>query len=325
MTAKPKVAITWLGACGGCDEAIVDLNEALLDVAAAVDIVFWPVAMDFKYEDLRKYRDMELALSIITGCVRNSEHAEVAELLRKKSDIVLAFGACACFGGTSGLANFISKQEIFDYVYKDAPTVVNPKGVFPQARSEVNGKTLTLPEFYEHVHSLNQVIPVDYYLPGCPPPPDLIAMAVKAVLTGDLPPRGSSLAPRRALCDTCPRNKKKPLRLEITEINRIHEVESDPDFCFLEQGILCLGSATRGGCGETCIRNNIPCRGCFGALPGVQDAGGRFVSAIASLFKTPEAENLLELTESVPDPVGTFYRFSQAVSILGREKLEKGS
>ncbi|MEW5734729.1 MAG: oxidoreductase [Thermodesulfobacteriota bacterium] len=323
MTAKPKVAITWLGACGGCDEAIVDLNEALLDVAAAIEIVFWPVALDFKYDNVRAFKDSEIALSIITGCVRNSEHAEVAELLRRKSGIVLAFGACACFGGTSGLANFISKKEIFDYVYKDAPTVVNPNGVFPQTVTELDGKTLTLPEFYEHVYALNQVIPVDYYLPGCPPPPDLIATAVKAVLTGDLPPRGSTLAPRRALCDTCPRNKKKPLRLEITKINRIHQIESDPDFCFLEQGILCMGSATRGGCGETCVRNNIPCRGCFGPVPGVEDAGGRYLSAIASILKTPETEDLRDLTATVMDPAGTFYRFGQAVSILGREKLAK--
>ena len=89
MAVKPKVAIYWLGACGGCDEAIVDLNEAILQVADAVDIVLWPVAMDFKYSSIEEMEDGEIALSIIHGSVRNSEHSEMAILLRKKSQLVL--------------------------------------------------------------------------------------------------------------------------------------------------------------------------------------------------------------------------------------------
>ncbi len=218
MAAKPKVAIYWLGACGGCDEAIVDLNEAVLQVADAVDIVLWPVAMDFKYSSIEKMEDGEITLSIIHGNVRNSEHAEMAMLLRKKSQLVLSFGACASFGGTPGLANFRSKSDIFNWVYKNSPTVVNPKGVFPQTVSESGGKPLTLPEIYEHVFALNQVIDVDYYLPGCPPPPDLIANAVFAVLSGKLPPKGTTLAPHMAKCDFCVRKKTKPVKIEIKEV-----------------------------------------------------------------------------------------------------------
>src|SRR5512133_3327808 len=104
MTKKPKVAIYWLGACGGCDEAIVDLNEVLLDVASAVDIVLWPIAIDAKYDSIKALPDGSIALSIIHGNVRNSEHEEMARLLRAKSQIVLAFGSCACLRGTTGLA-----------------------------------------------------------------------------------------------------------------------------------------------------------------------------------------------------------------------------
>jgi F420-non-reducing hydrogenase small subunit len=125
MAEKPKVAIYWLTACGGCDEAIVDLNEAILVVADAIDIVLWPVAMDFKYESIRKMKKGDITLSILHGSIRNSEQEEMAKLLREKSQLVLAFGACACFGGTAGLANFRSKEDIFDWVYRDAPTVVN--------------------------------------------------------------------------------------------------------------------------------------------------------------------------------------------------------
>jgi F420-non-reducing hydrogenase small subunit len=319
---KPKVAITWLGACGGCDEAIVDLDETLLSVAEAVELVLWPVALDLKYKSLENLKDGEIALSIITGCVRNAEHLEIARLLRRKSQIVLAMGACACFGGTPGLANFRGKEDIFNWVYRESPTVTNPSGGFPQTSCQVDGNTLTLPEFFDHVYTLNQAIDVDYYLPGCPPPPDLIANALNAVITGDLPPKGSTLAPRKALCDVCVRNKTKPENFEITTIKRIYEVEADPETCFLAQGIICLGAATRAGCGETCLKTNTPCRGCFGPVPGVTDAGTRFVSALATLMKGEAGSDPKELIAAIVDPAGYFYRFSQPASLLGRRTIE---
>ena len=317
MPGKPKLAIYWLGACGGCDESIVDLNEALLTVADAVEIVLWPVAMDFKYDSIRALDDGAITLSIIHGNVRNSHHREMAELLRLKSKIVLAFGACACFGGTAGLANFRTRDDIFSWIYRDAPTVVNPTQQFPSTQCTVDGKVLTLPEIYEHVYSLNQVIDVDYYLPGCPPPTDLIANAVFAVLEGKLPPKGATLAPHKALCDLCERNKTKPVRIEITEIKRVHEVELDTDACFLTRGVLCMGPATRAGCGATCIEVNTPCRGCFGPVEGVDDAGAKALSAISSLLKAEQDEDVERVVDTLVDPAGYFYRFTQPSSILG--------
>ncbi|MGD0821794.1 MAG: oxidoreductase [Desulfomonilia bacterium] len=310
MAEKPKVAIYWLTACGGCDETIVDLNEAILQVADAVDIVLWPVAMDFKYKSIREMKDQGIVLSIIHGSVRNSEQEEMAKLLRKKSQIVLAFGSCACFGGTPGLANFRSKQDIFNWVYRDAPTVVNPKGNFPQTETILDGHKLTLPEFYEQVYPLNQIIGVDYYLPGCPPPPDLVAHAVFAVVEGKLPPHGATLAPQKPLCDVCPRNRSKPIKMEISEVKRIHTVEADPEKCFLAQGILCMGPAIRSGCGETCIRINMPCRGCFGPVEGISDAGTKFISGLAALLGAETEAESLKAVEGITDLAGYCYRFS---------------
>jgi len=320
MVAKPKVAICWLGSCGGCDEAVVDLNEALLQVTSAVDVIFWPVAMDFKYHHLEALKKGELALSIINGHVRNSEQEEVAKLLREKSQLVLAFGACACFGGTPGMANFRTKEDIFNWVYRDAPTVVNPKGNYPQTTSKVNGKELTLPEFYGQVFALNQVIDVDYYLPGCPPPPDLIANAVNAVLEGKLPPKGATLAPHKALCDTCKRNETKPDKISIKDIKRIHEVEASPDTCFLAQGILCMGIATRGGCGESCININMPCRGCFGPVEGVEDSGAKFISALAAMLDVENDKEMKQLMDKLDDIAGYTYRFTLPVSLLKKRR-----
>jgi len=324
MANKPKLAIYWLSGCGGCDEAIVDLNELLLDVADKTEIVLWPLAMDFKYAAIEAMKAREIAVSIISGSVRNSEHCEMAKMLRNKSQLVVAFGACAGRGGTPGLANLSTRQGIFDWVYRDAPTtVVNPNAAGPQETTNIDGRTLTLPKFLEHLYPLDQVIDVDYYLPGCPPPPDLIANALQAILTGDLPPKGATIGPRKALCDTCNRNKRKPSRIEIKHIVRIHEVEADPDRCFLEQGILCMGPATRAGCGESCISINIPCRGCFGPVPGVLDSGSKYLSGLASLLKVEADEDVKRLIDSIVDPAGYFYRFTQPSSILGRMQADK--
>jgi F420-non-reducing hydrogenase small subunit len=323
MQQKPKVAIYWLGACAGCDEAIVDLNEGILTVTESIDIVLWPVAMDFKYDHLRSMKDGEITLSILSGSVRNSDHREMAELLRNKSQLVFALGTCACFGGSPGLANFSSKEDILNWVYRDSPTVVNPNKTLPQKETRVDGNTLTLPEFFEHVYTLDQIIDVDYYLPGCPPPPDLISHVLDAVLSGDLPPKGSTLAPRKALCDTCPRNKRKPAHIEISKITRIHEVDADPDACFLADGIICLGPATRAGCGESCIRINVPCRGCFGPVPSVMGSGPKFLSTLTSLITVEKDEDIEEAIESIDDPAGYLYRFTQPSSILGRRSAKK--
>jgi F420-non-reducing hydrogenase small subunit len=317
--AKPKVAICWLGSCGGCDEAVVDINEVILGVANAVDLIFWPVALDFKYDSVKAMKDGEIVLSIINGHVRNSEQEEVAKLLREKSQLVLAFGACACLGGTPGLANLTTKDDIFNWVYRDAPTVVNPDGKYPQTSTVVNGKKLTLPEFYDRVYALNDIIPVDYYLPGCPPPPHLVIAAISAVLENKLPPKGSTLAPHRALCDSCKRNKSKPERMAIREIKRIHEVEAEPDVCFLAQGIICLGPATRDGCGEACININIPCRGCFGPVEGVEDSGAKFISALASILDVQNDDDIARVADQILDPVGYLYRFALPSSILQRK------
>ncbi|HUV52448.1 MAG TPA: oxidoreductase [Dehalococcoidia bacterium] len=321
MAGKPKVAICWLGGCGGCDETIVDMNEVLLGVVNAVDIIFWPVALDFKYDHVKNMKSKEILLSIINGHVRNSEQEEVAKLLREKSRLVLAFGACACFGGTPGMANLTTKEDIFNWVYRDAPTVVNPKGNYPQPKTSVNGKELTLPEFYGRVYALNEIIDVDYYLPGCPPPPYLVMNALSAVLDNKLPPKGATLAPHRALCDTCKRNKTKPERIALQQIKRIHMVEADPETCFLAQGIICLGPATRTGCGESCIEINVPCRGCFGPVEGVADSGAKYISALAAMLDVENEEQIAEVANEIADLAGYLYRFTAPVSSLKAKRV----
>jgi len=324
--AKPKVAFYWCASCGGCEETVIDLNEDILKVTDAVDIVLWPVALDFKRKDVEALGDGEIAVSFINGAVRTGEQEEMAKLLRAKSGLVVAFGSCAHIGGIPGLGNFWTRDEIFQRVYKEVPSVENPDGITPQEKTAVDVGELTLPEFYDMVKTLDQTIPVDYYLPGCPPPPDLIMNAVNAILKGELPEKGAVLAPEKSLCDTCPRGEKKPEKISIKEIKRPHEVEIDPEKCFLDQGIICLGPATRSGCGERCIKANMPCRGCFGPISGVVDQGAKGLSMIASILGLEDEEKMTEedvekLIEQIVDPAGTFYRFSLPASLLRRRRI----
>ncbi len=104
--AKPKIAFYWCASCGGCEEAIVDLAENILKVVEAVEFVLWPVAMDFKIKDVEALKDGEIAVSFINGGIRTGEQEHIAKLLRKKSGLVVAYGACAHLGGIPGLANF---------------------------------------------------------------------------------------------------------------------------------------------------------------------------------------------------------------------------
>jgi F420-non-reducing hydrogenase small subunit len=321
--AKPRVAFYWCASCGGCEEAVIDLNEDILKVADAVDIVLWPVAMDFKKRDVEALGNGAIAVSFINGAVRTEEQDEMAKLLRAKSGLVVAFGSCAHLGGIPGLGNFWTRDTIFQRVYKETPSTENPEGTLPQKKTGIGIGELVLPEFYDTVKTLDQTIPVDYYLPGCAPPPDLIMNAINAILTGTLPKKGAVLAPEKSLCSTCPRNESKPEGFSIKEIKRPWEVKIDPKKCFLVQGLICLGPATRSGCGERCIKANMPCRGCFGPVDGVIDQGARALSAIASILglegeKEMKAEDVQKLVEQIVDPAGTFYRFSLPSSLFRR-------
>jgi len=321
--AKPKVAFYWCASCGGCEEAVVDLAEKVLDVVAAVDIVLWPVALDFKKKDVEAMPPKSIAVTFINGAVRLSEHREWVTLLREKSGLIVAFGACAHLGGIPGLANYTSRQEIFANKYHRSVTVDNPQKVQPQTESKVNGYVLELPSFWDEVKPLDEVIEVDYYLPGCAPPPDSIARAVMAILKGELPPKGAVLAPLKSLCESCPLNETKPEKMAVKEFKRVATSTPDPKTCFLAQGYVCMGPATRSGCGERCIKGNMPCRGCFGPTPGARDQGTKFLSALASMTEGKTAEEAQAVADTIADPVGTFYRFSLPKSLLERRRVRK--
>jgi F420-non-reducing hydrogenase small subunit len=315
---KPKIALYWCASCGGCEESVVDLAEDILMVTAAVDIVFWPVALDFKKSDVEAMPDKSIAATFLNGAIRTSEQEEMARLLRAKSVYLIAYGSCAHTGGIPGLANQFPREQILRYVYEECPTVDNPGKVYPQPLFEEEGRRATLPEFRNVVRALDQVVPVDYYLPGCPPTPKLLKEAVLALLDGKLPPAGTVLAPDRALCEECPRRDSKPTDLAFTAFHRPHQVLIDPEKCILAQGVVCMGPATRGGCEALCIQGNMPCTGCFGPTSRVKDQGAKMLASVCSNLESKEEAGIAAVLQGIPDPVGTFYRYGLPSSILRR-------
>lgn len=329
MTAKHRFAMYWAASCGGCDIAVLNVHEALLDVDEHFEIVFWPAAMDAKYADVEAMADGSIDVTLFSGGIRNSENEALALLLRRKSRLLVAFGSCACEGCIPGLANLSTIEELFAASYESLASD-NPDHLQPLPTWVAPEGTLHLPAFSERLRTLADVVPVDYYMPGCPPESARIAEVlglVTAALDGQatLPPPGSVIgAGHSTVCDECPRDRNVK---HIVAFRRIQEVpEIDSQLCLLEQGIPCNGAATRDGCGALCPLAGAPCIGCYGPSEGVLDYGARLMSAYASVIEAREPAEIERILDGIPDPVGQFYRFGLARSLLhgSRATLEAG-
>lgn len=320
---KPKInlAVYWGAACGGCCVSVLDVHEALFTVIEHANLVFWPIALDIKYKDVEAMPDGFIDVTLFNGAVRNSENEHMAKLLRKKTKVLVAYGSCAHMGGIPGLGNFSNKEGIFNRAYIESESTMNPDKVFPQPHTEVEGGTLELPVFYNDVKTLDQVVNVDYYLPGCPPQTERLVEVFLAIVTGaQLPPAGSVVgAYDKTQCDECKR-KKTDNKL-VKEFKRPWQIKDDGETCFLEQGVICMGPSTRGGCGVRCIVGNAPCRGCYGPPSDVTDPGAKMMSAIATMIDANDPKEIEKIIETIDDPAGTFYRFSLPCSILRRKLI----
>ena len=316
--SKGKLALYWAASCGGCDIAVLAINEKILDVAALFDIVLWPVAVDAKVRDVERMPDGSIDVCLFNGGIRTSEQEYMAQLLRRKSKVLVAFGSCAHEGCIPGLANVNNRRQIFDTVYHQTPSTVNPENVEPQTKTEVPEGTLHLPVFYDTLRTLDQTVPVDYYLPGCPPEAERIWEAITAIVEGRLPAPGSVIGAETTVCEECPRTRNEK---KIKKFYRTWQIIPDEETCLLEQGLVCCGIATRAGCKALCPQVNSPCIGCHGPNAGVHDFGARMMTALASVIDSNDTEEIDRIIrDGIPDPVGSFYRFSLAGSLLRRSR-----
>jgi F420-non-reducing hydrogenase small subunit len=319
---KPKFAMYWAASCGGCEISVLNIHEKILDVDANFEVVFWPVAMDAKYKDVEAMPDDSIFLTLFNGAIRNDENEHMAHLLRRKSKLLVAFGSCACEGCMPALANLSNVKEVIQTAFSTL-TTDNPDNILPQPTYTVPEGELHIPTLYPLVRTLDQVIPVDYYMPGCPPESHQIAGVIDLVIQvlngkAELPATGSVIgAGISTVCDDCPRTRDVK---RIKKFDRIQFVKPDPEVCLLEQGIFCSGPATRNGCDAKCPSAGSPCIGCYGPAEGVLDYGARLMSAIASVVDSNDPREIEQIFDGIPDPAGMLYRFNLAGSLLHGSK-----
>jgi F420-non-reducing hydrogenase small subunit len=319
MSDKPKFAMYWACSCGGCEIAVLNINEKILDVDANFEVVFWPVAMDAKIKDVEAMPDKSILLTLFNGSMRNSDNVAMARLLRQKTQILVSFGSCATEGCIPGLANLSSRKDIFDTAYQTISTD-NPQDIRPQWNTSVPEGELHIPEFFPVLRTLDEVVDVDYYMPGCPPESHQIAAVVGLVVDvlhgkAALPPKGAVIgAGGSTVCDECPRTRNVKTIKQFVRVQDVPVI--DPQVCLLEQGIPCNGPATRSGCGALCPKAAAQCIGCYGPAADVADFGARLMTAFSSVIDSKDPAEIDRILDTLPDPVGQFYRFNLAKSLL---------
>jgi len=261
-----RVVEDWLNACSGCEISILNIGDALLDILPQLEFQHMTALVDHKFfGQLGDQTDMEIPqanVAIVSGGVRNEEMKHELEEIRQNTDVLIALGSCAVYGGVPAQANMWKNDEVFEKVFRQCPsTEPHPDPTDP-----------SVPAWTPTCMAVDEVVNVDISIPGCPPHPDWIADALTAVLSG----KTDWKLPERSVCDTCPviREKKSvggPVKRWLSNMEFDPEEGLDKMRCINEQGFLCLGPVTLAGCAgkdgvPRCIQARTPCRGCFGPI-----------------------------------------------------------
>ncbi len=269
-----KVAQEWLGACSGCEIAMLNMGEKFFDLLKKIEMVHMPLLFDHKTFD--EFQDAEIEISVVSGCVISEGHLHLLKKIREKSQKLCALGTCATHGGIPSLLNSWST----DVALKEIFSSNSKKDHLTFPNKDLSG-------FLDRVYALDEFVEVDILLPGCPPRPSLIREFLSKLIKGDFP----SL-PNKSVCDTCPTLRFGKGRKGIIK-RPMENPEYDPNEpiekmrCFLEQGYLCMGPVTLAGCafddGPPCIKARTPCRGCYGPVYPVGNQMLEMMNALASV------------------------------------------
>jgi len=167
--AKPKIATTSLAGCFGCHMSVLDIDERILKLVELVDFDKSPI------DDLKTFTG-RCAVGLIEGGCANEENVEVLREFRKHCDVLIAVGECAIMGDIPAMRNMVPLKECLDEAYLNGPSVHNPSGQVPNDPE--------IPLLLNKVRPVNEVVKIDYFLPGCPPSADTIWQALTALLGG---------------------------------------------------------------------------------------------------------------------------------------------
>jgi len=284
-----KILLLGLSGDSGCQIAAVGLHEKLLKLLSDNELVYAPTIMD------AKEIPSQIDVAILEGGLRTQHEVETVKKIRKNSEIVITLGSCACFGGVPGLANLREGDTLLERVY------LEQQGTIP-------GPLPIVDKLLPKQVPISSYIKVDYIIPGCPPEVNDIAGTLTTLLSGGIPELSQT-----DVCEKCPRDR---VGSYSKKLKRIYDEVADPKRCLLEQGFLCMGPATMGGCGAPCPAAGMPCDGCRGPTIKNSDQGLTMLDALTSL--TGEINENFNL----PQHIGILYRYTYPASNLA--KLFKG-
>ncbi|MBN1682864.1 F420-nonreducing hydrogenase [Candidatus Bathyarchaeota archaeon] len=278
-----KLLLLGLSGDSGCQVAAVGLHDKLLKILMGNELVYAPTLIDVK--EIPEKIDV----AIIEGGLRTKHEVEVIKKIRANSNILISLGSCACFGGIPGLANTEHGKVLLKKIYTEQKGT--SVGVIPVVDELLSGQ-----------FPIHTAVQVDYLIPGCPPEINDIEYTLVTLLNGEKPTKCLT-----DVCEDCPRER---LGVYSNKLKRIFEEVSDPKRCLLEQGFLCMGPATMGGCGAPCPAAGMPCDGCRGPTIKNSDQGLTMLDALTSLIS--EMKDNFDLTQHI----GILYRYTYPDSNL---------
>jgi len=166
---RVRVATVWFSGCAGCHMSLLDIDEALIDLLDRIQFFNSPIT------DLKVFPEEGVDVTLIEGAIANEEHVEIARVAREKSKLIIAFGDCAVTGNIPALRNGMCPDRMIEEIYGPETTT---NGALPYE---------VVPRLLDRVRPLHEVIPVDFFLHGCPTPPGVIAKTILALLDGKTP------------------------------------------------------------------------------------------------------------------------------------------
>jgi sulfhydrogenase subunit delta len=214
MNQKPRVAVFDFADCEGCELQIANLEEEILDLISFIDVV--------SFREVMKEHSDSYDIAIVEGSVMRPMDEQRLRGIRSRAKILIALGACATIGGVNKIRSQWMPDDVKKEVYGNA---------------DLSGNELF--DVFQ-TKAINEVVPVDYYIHGCPIDRDEFKSVITAIALGKKPE-----IPRYPVCVECKKNE---------------------NICQFELGAFCLGPITRAGCKAICPTHNSPCEGCRGLI-----------------------------------------------------------
>ncbi len=243
-----SLAAVSLSSCGGCSAAFLDDQQELEKLLDRAHFAYCTMLMD--QGELK-----EADVALVEGIARVKEDEEKLKEARNKCRFLVAWGTCAAFGGIPAMANLFELEELIEESYGET---LDPMSYYLSGARGLQRFIYQAQEFglLRKAYSADHFVRVDYYLPGCPPPINLLTR-----LIGDLTGEAPAQEPRQIVCAECDR---KPRKVNLQSLEVFTHGRAEPQRCFLSLGTVCLGALSKGGCGAICPRGGLPCWGCRG-------------------------------------------------------------